>query len=229
MSERKYTVYKHIAPSGKVYIGITCRNAKTRWGRNGIGYKDQPYFWRAIQKYGWDNIQHEIIAEGLTEELAVIAERKLIKRYDSRNPEKGYNALPGGSCGWKGMTHTDEAKEKIRQSKLGEKNPMYGVKHTEEYKKFMSAVNSHPKSEETIEKMRIAQSNRSEKTRKKLSDSQEKVAVICVETGVVYSGISIAARENNICVYNLSACIHGRRKTCGGFHWKLADNLLEAC
>lgn len=33
-----------------------------------------------------------------------------------------------------GIGHTEETKEKIRQSKLGEKNPMYGKHHTEEQK-----------------------------------------------------------------------------------------------
>ena len=36
---RKYTVYKHTSPSGKVYIGITCRKPKYRWN-NGKGYKE---------------------------------------------------------------------------------------------------------------------------------------------------------------------------------------------
>lgn len=31
-----------------------------------------------------------------------------------------------------GVGHTEEAKEKIREAKMGEKNPMYGKKHTEE-------------------------------------------------------------------------------------------------
>ena len=191
MREGNYTVYKHITPNNKIYIGITCRNPLMRWGKNGNGYKQQPYFWNAIRKYGWDNIQHVIIADGLTKDMAAIAERKLIKRYDSRNPEKGYNTQPGGNIGGLGMKLSDEAKEKIRQSKLGEKNPMFGKKHTEEYKKFMSMINSHPKSEETIQKMKEAQSNRSEETRKKLSDAQKKVPIMCVETGVVYPGVSI--------------------------------------
>ena len=38
MSET-YSVYEHICPNGKRYIGITSRNPKLRWGKNGIGYK----------------------------------------------------------------------------------------------------------------------------------------------------------------------------------------------
>ena len=32
-----WTVYRHIAPSGKVYIGITCQKPEYRWN-NGNGY-----------------------------------------------------------------------------------------------------------------------------------------------------------------------------------------------
>ena len=69
MEERKWCVYKHTSPSGKIYIGITCQNPNRRW-RNGEGYKKNKYFYRAIQKYGWNNFQHEVIEEGLTEKDA---------------------------------------------------------------------------------------------------------------------------------------------------------------
>ena len=32
-----------------------------RWGHNGYKYKDNNHFYRAIQKYGWDNIEHQVI------------------------------------------------------------------------------------------------------------------------------------------------------------------------
>ena len=67
---RSYLVYMHISPSNKRYIGITCQKPKKRWGKNGKGYERQEYFYRAIEKYGWDNFQHIIIAKGLTKEIA---------------------------------------------------------------------------------------------------------------------------------------------------------------
>lgn len=50
---KSYTVYRHISPSGKVYIGITCMKPEYRWN-HGKEYKeiDQPVFSRAIKKYG---------------------------------------------------------------------------------------------------------------------------------------------------------------------------------
>ena len=38
MKGKTYTVYKHISPSNKVYIGITSIDPKQRWN-SGHGYK----------------------------------------------------------------------------------------------------------------------------------------------------------------------------------------------
>lgn len=64
-----YYVYKHSTPNNKVYIGITKQNPNRRW-RNGHGYKDSHLFFNAIIKYGWLNITHEILKEGLSFEDA---------------------------------------------------------------------------------------------------------------------------------------------------------------
>ena len=62
----------------------------------GYGYKRCTAFWRAIEKYGWDNFTYEILAQDLTEEDAKQLEKYYIKLYDSTNPEKGYNISAGG-------------------------------------------------------------------------------------------------------------------------------------
>ena len=56
-----YTVYKHISPNGKQYVGITKQDVVKRWA-NGEGYKNCTYFYNAIQKYGWENFQHIILS-----------------------------------------------------------------------------------------------------------------------------------------------------------------------
>lgn len=91
-----YTVYKHTAPNGKVYIGITKQRPERRWGKGGRGYKENDYFYRAIQKYGWDNFKHEIIAENLTEEEAGLMEIDLISQHRSVDRSCGYNRHAGG-------------------------------------------------------------------------------------------------------------------------------------
>lgn len=125
--ENNYTVYMHISPSNKRYIGITCQEVKKRW-LNGNGYGNNDYFTKAIKKYGWNNFQHIIIVKGLTKEEAEWLEVELIRELDTTNRDKGYNITEGGK-GAKGRIVKKETREKI------------------------SKANSNP-SEETREKMR---------------------------------------------------------------------------
>ncbi len=74
-----WTVYKHIFPNGKVYIGITSLPPEERW-EDGFGYQRQPRLFRQIVKMGWDNIKHEIVAEGVSEDTARFLEKTLIKK-----------------------------------------------------------------------------------------------------------------------------------------------------
>lgn len=98
MENKKWIIYKHEnLINGKVYIGQTCTNIKQRsW--NGEGYKECPYFWKAICKYGWDNFSHEILHDNIkTQDEANKLEIKYIEKYKSTNPEYGYNISLGGS------------------------------------------------------------------------------------------------------------------------------------
>lgn len=89
---RDYCVYEHKFPNGKKYIGITS-DAKKRW-RNGKGYETQDKVNRAINKYGWDNIQHNIIVDGITKEQAEALEKYLIA--ELHTIKNGYNVSSGG-------------------------------------------------------------------------------------------------------------------------------------
>lgn len=90
-----YVVYEHITPSGKIYVGLTGQaDPNNRW-ENGKGYKYNLHFYRAIQKYGWENIEHRIVASNLTCEEACKLEKELIESLDTLDPMKGYNKVPG--------------------------------------------------------------------------------------------------------------------------------------
>lgn len=94
--EKKWVVYKHTAPNGKVYIGITCQKSEYRWN-NGINYSCQPLFFHAIIKYGWINFKHKILYDGLTYEEAAEKETEIIKEYNSTDYKFGYNISGGAS------------------------------------------------------------------------------------------------------------------------------------
>lgn len=101
---QKYIVYKYTNKiNGKVYIGQTKGSLKTRAGNNGYKYQKCPYFYRAIQKYGWDNFNSEILDKNLTIEEANEKEKYYIHLYDSTNSNNGYNiSIGGGSASFFG-------------------------------------------------------------------------------------------------------------------------------
>ena len=87
MEEKKWKLYKHTTPNGKVYIGITSqKNINRRW-KNGYGYSRHPYFNKAIEEFGWNNIKHEVLFENLSKEEADLLEQMYISLYDSNNKE----------------------------------------------------------------------------------------------------------------------------------------------
>lgn len=72
---------------------------KDRYGKDGYQYHQCTHFWRAIQKYGWDNFEHIVLIEDLSKEMANIIESELIKKYNTTNARYGYNTTLGGDGG----------------------------------------------------------------------------------------------------------------------------------
>lgn len=198
-----YTVYKHTSPSGKVYIGITSRKPEVRWG-NGRNYVDNEYFTRAINKYGWDNIEHEILFAGLSKEDAERKEIELIKEYRSTDRAFGYNIENGGSALGK---HSEYTKQKISESLKGERNPRFG-------KKFPYQMRNRTVSD-------------TERINRSLSHENQtpvnKRAVIQYEKDGSFlnwfESMTEASNFTNIAVSNISRCANGERKTAGGYKW----------
>lgn len=90
-------------------------------------------FFRAIQKYGWENFTHEILYENLNKEAANKIERDLIRKYDSIN--NGYNIQEGGYTSLtqnsldkmskslkQGYLDHPERRQKISEKLIGRKN-----------------------------------------------------------------------------------------------------------
>jgi hypothetical protein len=61
---------------------------------------------------------------------------------------------------------------------------------------------------------------------KKLQDVAKKytsIKVRCVETGEVFQSQSDAAKSLGLHICTINACVSGRNKTAGGFHWERID------
>lgn len=121
--ERNYKVYMHTFPNGKKYIGITKRNVNERW-LNGRGYIHNEHMTRAIKKYGWRNITHEVLIDSLTMSEAEQWETALIAQHRSNDRNYGYNIEEGGRA----HNTSKETREKL--SKRGKKVNQYSLDGT---------------------------------------------------------------------------------------------------
>lgn len=242
-----YCVYKHISPSGKVYIGITKQTPNGRW-KNGLGYASSPHFWNAIQKYGWGNFQHEILFSGLSCDEACSKEKELIELYNSTDRRFGYNEKTGGESG---STYNEHARKKISESlksyyathpeKAAEiAARVTGFKHSEEAKAKMSELKKGVSIAHTDEwKKHIGESNKSrlmsdkelyDDTVRRCRENGQKVAKAVVQLSLdgefvaQYVSAHEAQRNTGVRNGNISRCCNGHSKTSGGYKWQYADD-----
>lgn len=192
-----FTVYKHTCPNGKVYIGITGNDVLKRWSNGISSYSNNNYFLNAIKKYGWNNIKHEILFDGLTEKEACQKEIDLIAQYKSNNPNYGYNLSSGGECHTKGCKWTTEHKQKTSNSLTG-----------------------HFVSEKTKEKIKNARANQQNITNPPVhigkDNNKAKSVVVISKNGDVlltFETVSEAAKHFNVCHQSVSDCCRGKLKT----------------
>lgn len=222
----KYIVYKHTAPSGKVYIGITRDKPQHRW-KGGHGYVNNTHFFRAIKRYGWQNIQHEILHTGLTEEQAKIKERELIGVYDSTNPAKGYNHSPGGDA------VSTETSAKISKALTGVPLSQERRKHLSEIRKGRPLSEDckrkiserHQKNPKVLDHLIAANKARAgipktEEHRRKIAEGQpRRRKVVNLDTGEVFDSVKTAAAFCGGAHPNIVHACTGKRQTAYGYHW----------
>lgn len=114
-NNRLWTVYIHLFPNGKRYVGITSQSPpENRWC-GGSGYSRQPLVGKAIKKYGWENIQHIIVIQTENKEEAFYAEKWLIATYHTNDVEYGYNLTSGGE-GTLGRTMSEDSRRKLGEN-----------------------------------------------------------------------------------------------------------------
>ena len=162
---KTFIVYKYtLKGTNKVYIGQTCMTTAQRAGSKGHRYKGCTKFYDAIQAFGWDNFECEILAENLTLEEANKLEDEYILEYNSI--ENGFNMNRGG---WNHLW-TEEQRQQMRERNLGEKNPNYGKPRSKETKKKIGEAN----------KISQLEKKHSKETLKKMSQSHKKTFLFFV-------------------------------------------------
>ena len=205
--EKEWIVYVHVNKiNGKRYVGITSKsNPNHRWN-SGRGYKENPFFYSAIEKYGWDKFEHIILYSGVNEAFAKEKETELIRLYKTQDRDFGYNMTSGGD-GTPGFHPSDQTRAKLskarRRENLSEEtlkrrsDGLRGRKFTEEHKRKIGVGNSKAIEMSTKDGAHI-------KTFMSAHEAE-------IELGISHS--------------HISQCCHGKRITAGGYKWSFAQQI----
>lgn len=196
--EKTFTVYCHTNKiNGKKYVGITSKKPEYRWN-GGRGYNTQIIFARAIEKYGWENFEHEILETNIaTLEEANKKEMYYIALYHTWVGDEnccGYNKTPGGDSK---DTISDELRIKYGQARLGKKlteeqkdklrKSCTGIKHTAASRQKAAEIG--------------------------------KIPVKCVELNQIFDSAKDAISQLALPkTCHISDCLKGKRATAGGYH-----------
>ena len=228
--------------TGKLYIGQTTQDLKTRWyghlrtSRDGSGHA----FARALKKHGKSDFEIRPFVTCFTKDDLDEMECRLIKEYDTLSP-KGYNIQEGGfghkcsdqtklkiSKANAGRVFSDDHREKLSKShkgkshsseakkKIGEAS--LGRKHTAAtLRKISRAKKGKKRSAETIAKLSKAQKGKklSEGHKKAIFDSN--IKPILDQNGILYISIKEASMKLGIPHCGISRVLHGFQRHTHGF------------
>lgn len=237
-----YCVYCHTIPSGRKYVGISC-NPEKRWSR-GNGYSKNYLFSRAIKKYGWDNITHEILYEGLSLKEAKKIEKQLIADWKLTDSKYGMNLSGGGEGVLSVTTHNLMSKANIGNTrcvgrKLSSQTKEQISKSLKEYYScHESAFKGKHHSEQTIQKLksRIVPEVTKEKMRQNhanvsgANNPAAKTIIQMTMDGVEIARFPYAREASEKCGVNIDGirrCCRGKRQSCGGYKWQYAKDEAE--
>ena len=217
MMENNWYVYRHIRldKNEPFYIGI---GNKKNYAR---AYQIKPNrrneIWRKI--FDKTEIEVEIILEGLTKNQSSEKEQEFIRLYGRKDLGTGTlcNMTDGGDGIWN-CIRSNETKDKLRQQKLGDKNPMFGKTQTEETRlKRRNSLLGQTRSEEVKKKQSLSS----------IKSGQAKSVDVFRFDNNDYIGrfhsISEACRTLGFHHANSKACLvaNGKRKQTHGYVFKL--------
>ena len=194
--ENNWYVYRHIRldKNEPFYIGI---GNKKNYGRAFELRKDKRNeMW--VKIFLKTQIRVEIISDGLTKQEAGEKEQYYIKLYGRKDLYTGClcNMTDGGDGIWN-CKRTDKTKKILSEQKMGEKNPQFGKKHSEELRiKRSLALRGKKRTEDSKIKHSLATIKSGQAKRTLIIDYKTKE-----ELGI-YHSISEACRSVGLCPRN---------------------------
>jgi group I intron endonuclease len=207
VNEKTYVVYRHIFPNGKSYIGITCvKPYYYRW-RAGSSYSKQPKIYKAIKKYGWENIAHEILYENLSQMEANRLEQEMINKFNSII--NGYNISSGGGGSY-GIPCSEEKKLKISRANKGKPGTNNFLRYISEHGAWNKGGHLTPEQYRKIVAERRARCN-------KAITAYDPITLRAV---LHFDSCVNASKSVGVSKECISRCARGGRHTSAGYVWR---------
>lgn len=215
--DKLYTIYLLTFPNNKKYCGYTSQQPERRWGKNGSGYTRCPLVYRAIQKYGWENIDKKIIFTTYNQDEAFMKEKEIIAQYHLQNSNYGYNLDEGGRPHGNGEFITEEIRKKYSEhAKKLWADPQFREARLKELK-------SRKPTQQCIEASKIATSKR----RKGVPPSNiipveqlDKNTEEVINSFISASHAALAIIGDKAGCANILNVCKGKRKTAYGYKWR---------
>jgi hypothetical protein len=198
MNDNIWYVYRHLKPNGEVfYIGI----GKVKNFKRAYNVKQRNSFWKSVfKKYGREV---QLLKINLTLEEACEIEEILIKWYGRRDLGKGNltNLNDGGLGSTNPSEKGREGISKSAKKRVGDKNPFFGKKHSQETREALSKINTGKKRTEDV---KIKMSKNSSKTKSK--------KVIDTKTNTIFSSAVDASKAIGVPYGIFKKYLNGKSK-----------------
>jgi hypothetical protein len=168
-------------------------------------------FHKALVRYGEHNFSYSLVESFYSKEDAYSYKERLIKEWNTTNPDFGYNCTTGGLESYSMTTESiermsvagtgkkqPESYVKIMKERVGELHPCFGYKHTKEAKKNMKQgqLNSdYVQSEETKRQKSEAMKKRWQEQEFIAKMANRKLRDISGENNPMY-GVSRKGKDN---------------------------------
>jgi len=210
-------LYQHINKiNNKSYIGKT-ENIEKRWANNGKNYQTCPRFWSAIVSYGWDNFEHKILLTCESVEEINLKEKEYILKYNTSDPNFGYNLAEGGTGGnvWFGKT---EEQKKIYAEQRREETLSRGEEWHNKLSEGQLKRWSSEEGQKFKEKQHIRMLGENNPGAKKCK---------CVELNKIFNSYADACdylNQQRSYSGKIGEVIRGKRKTFAGYHWEAVND-----
>lgn len=229
-------IYKLKFPNGKIYIGQTSCSINIRLQKHktaAFNKKAKEYnypLYRAIRKYGWENVISEIIVDNVTYEDLTNLEVKYQKQFNTTNKKLGYNLIFGSQAG-RNFKHTEDTKNKIKlKRKL---NDHWKGKHHSEESKQKIKMSNRGKTRTQLTKDKISKAKlgvalseqHKNLLRKPNLKNRKRIASYDLNDNLVKVYASLSEAEND--GYNLShisACANFKRLTHKKLIWRFYND-----